>query len=290
MRVIKAKNFCDLYAQAMDHVYNHPEYECSPRGQKIRECTNVIMEIENPLDNLFKCPDKSATLFTGYLKKEMLLYLNGTNSVKQFAKASDFWNNISNPDGETINSAYGNLIFNPSLGDGRSQFDWAFDCLKNDKDSRQAFMRFNNTSHQFEGVKDLPCTFIMLFQIRDNKLNATITMRSNDIVLGLAYDVPSFTLFQYLMYLRLKEVYPDLELGTYTHLNHSLHVYERNFGIVEKRLKNGLVPNHFPMPSNWHVVKSIDVDDLLNEKLDYQLTMHFWEMPENKAFYDWILS
>lgn len=290
MRVIKAKNFCDLYAQAMDHVYNHPEYECAPHGQKIRECTNVIMEIENPLDNLFKCPDKSATLFTGYLKKEMLLYLNGTNSVKQFAKASDFWNNISNPDGETINSAYGNLIFNPSLGDGRSQFDWAFDCLKNDKDSRQAFMRFNNTSHQFEGVKDLPCTFIMLFQIRDNKLNATITMRSNDIVLGLAYDVPSFTLFQYLMYLRLKEVYPDLELGTYTHLSHSLHVYERNFGIVEKRLKNGLVPNHFPMPSNWHVVKSIDVDDLLNEKLDYQLTMHFWEMPENKAFYDWILS
>ena len=68
------------------------------------------------------------------------------------------------------------------LNDGRSQFDWAFDCLKNDKDSRQAFMRYNNTNHQFDKVKDLPCTFIQIFHIRNNKLDSTIMMRSNDIV------------------------------------------------------------------------------------------------------------
>jgi thymidylate synthase len=120
--------------------------------------------------------------------------------------------------------------------------------LKNDKDSRQAFMRFNNTSHQYEGVKDLPCTFVEIFHIRDNKLHATIEMRSNDIVKGLAHDVPSFTLFQHLMYLRLKEVYPELELGTYTHISHSLHIYEEDFELIKKRLDVGIEENSFPMP------------------------------------------
>src|SRR5574344_10803 len=291
MKYLHGKNFAELYTNVMDQIYLHPDYECAPRGQKIKECLNVMMEIENPLDNLFKCDDKRYTLFTGYLKKEMCLYLNGTNSVKEFAKASSFWNKIANPDGETINSAYGNLIFNPSLDDGRSQFDWAFDCLKSDKDSRQAFMRFNNTSHQYAGVKDLPCTFVFLFHIRDNKLNATVTMRSNDIVKGLAYDVPSFTLFQYLMYLKLKDVYPELQMGTYTHLSHSLHVYECDFELIEMRIKTGIISNHFPMPQDWHVIKSVDVDILLEQKLDNQMKLFDeWELPANKDFYEWILK
>ena len=193
----------------MDEVYNNFDYETAPRGQKIRECINVAMQIDDPYDNLFRFEDKSLTMPTKYTKKEMCLYLNATDSVDLFAKASPFWQKIANVDG-TVNSAYGNLIFNESLADGRSQFDWAFDCLKLDKDSRQSFMRFNNTSHQHEGVKDLPCTFVMLFHIRGGMLHATVEMRSNDIVKGLVHDEPSFVLFQHLMLLRLREVYPDL--------------------------------------------------------------------------------
>lgn len=151
-------------------------------------------------------------------------------------------------------------------------------------------MRFNNTSHQFDGVKDLPCTFVEIFHIRDNKLHATIEMRSNDIVKGLAHDVPSFTLFQYLLYLRLKEVYPMLELGTYTHISHSLHIYEEDFELIEKRLNVGIEANSFPMPKNWHVIKSDDIKLIKDERLDGQKIFRIWEMPENKDFYDWILS
>ena len=292
MKYLEGTTFAELYTKVMDQIYNHPDYESAPRGLKIKECLNVVMQLNNPLSNLFKCQkDKSLTLPTGYTKKEICLYLKGTNSVKEFCKASNFWDKIKNPDGETINSAYGNLIFNPSLEDGRSQFDWAFDCLRADKDSRQAFMRFNNTSHQFEGVKDLPCTYIESFHIRQNKLHATILMRSNDICKGLAHDVPSFTLFQYLIYLRLKEVYPELELGTYTHLSQSLHVYESDFELTKKRLEIGIEENGFPMPQNWQVIKSNDVDIVIEEKLDNQpQPFDNWEMPENTDFYNWILN
>ena len=291
MKYLEGNTFAELYAKAMEQVYCHPDYETAPRGQKIKECLNVVMQVNNPLSNLFKCSkDKSLTLPTRYTKKEICLYLNGTNKLADFCKASSFWDKIKNPDGVTVNSAYGNLIFNPSLADGRSQFDWAFDCLKNDKDSRQAFMRFNNTSHQYEGVKDLPCTFVEIFHIRGNKLHATIEMRSNDIVKGLAHDVPSFTLFQYLMYLRLKEVYPELELGTYTHISHSLHIYEEDFELIKKRLDVGIEGNAFPMPQNWHVIKSDDIKLVKDERLDGQKIFKLWEMSENSKFYEWILS
>lgn len=89
----------------------------------------------------------------------MALYLRATDSAVEFCKASKFWDGIKTPEGN-INSAYGNLVFNPALSDGRSQFDWAFDSLAADRDSRQAFMRYNGTQHQYAGNRDLPCTFV----------------------------------------------------------------------------------------------------------------------------------
>ena len=159
MRMIVGESFADVYDKAMDMLLNNYEYKTAPRGLDIHECLNVGLYIENPTLNLFKYEDKSLTLPTGYVKKEMCLYLLGSDDARDFSKASKFWDNIKTKQGK-INSAYGNLIFNKSLEDGRSQFDWAFDSLKNDKDSRQSFMRYNNTSHQYDGNKDVPCTFI----------------------------------------------------------------------------------------------------------------------------------
>lgn len=294
MIYIKSDTFADLYMKAMDAVYNHPEYECSPRGLKIKECTNAVLELTNPYSNLFKCSDKSLTMPTAYTKKEIALYLSATNSAETFSKATGFWSKIANDDG-TINSAYGNLVFNPSLADGRSQFDWAYDSLVADRDSRQAIMRFNNTSHQYNGVKDFPCTFVGVFHIRDNKLNFTISMRSNDIVKGLIHDLPSFTLFQHLMLLRLQTVYPMLEMGTYTHIDSSLHVYETEFDLVARRLATGLTENAFPMPNDWRCIKSHDIETIITEKIlnsrkGIKADRASLSLPSNEDFYNWLLS
>jgi len=34
----------------------------------------------------------------------------------------------------------------------------------------------------------------------------------------------------------LKETYPDLQRGTYTHIAHSAHIYERDIAKIEKAL------------------------------------------------------
>ena len=287
MRMIVGESFADVYGKAMDMLLNNYEYKTAPRGLDIHECLNVGLYIENPTLNLFKYEDKSLTLPTGYVKKEMCLYLLGSDDARDFSKASKFWDNIKTKQGK-INSAYGNLIFNKSLEDGRSQFDWAFDSLKNDKDSRQAFMRYNNTSHQYDGNKDVPCTFIQGFHIRNNKLHSTVEMRSNDIIKGTTYDIPSFILFQRLMLLRLREVYPDLEMGSMTHQAMSFHLYSTDFELVEKRLQSQIHSTSYPFPNDWRCIKSEDALRCFDIKVNKQNWLIDWQYPENKDFYEWL--
>ena len=287
MRMIIGESFADVYDKAMDMLLNNYEYKTAPRGLDIHECLNVGLYIENPTLNLFKYEDKSLTLPTGYVKKEMCLYLLGSDDARDFSKASKFWDNIKTKQGK-INSAYGNLIFNKSLEDGRSQFDWAFDSLKNDKDSRQSFMRYNNTSHQYDGNKDVPCTFIQGFHIRNNKLHSTVEMRSNDIIKGTTYDIPSFILFQRLMLLRLREVYPDLEMGSMTHQAMSFHLYSTDFELVEKRLQSQIHSTSYPFPNDWHCIKSEDALRCFDIKVNKQNWLIDWQYPENKDFYEWL--
>ena len=288
MRMIIGESFADVYDKAMDMLLNNYEYKTAPRGLDIHECLNVGLYIENPALNLFKYEDKSLTLPTGYVKKEMCLYLLGSDDARDFSKASKFWDNIKTKQGK-INSAYGNLIFNKSLEDGRSQFDWAFDSLKNDKDSRQSFMRYNNTSHQYDGNKDVPCTFIQGFHIRDSKLHTTVEMRSNDLIKGTTYDIPSFILFQRLMLLRLREVYPDLEMGSYTHFANSFHLYSTDFELVERRLNSQILENAYPFPNDWHCIKSEDALRCFDMKVNKQNWLfNDWQYPENKDFYEWL--
>ena len=287
MRMIVGESFADVYSKAMNMLLNNYEYKTAPRGLDIHECLNVGLYIENPTLNLFKYEDKSLTLPTGYVKKEMCLYLLGSDDARDFSKASKFWDNIKTKQGK-INSAYGNLIFNKSLEDGRSQFDWAFDSLKNDKDSRQSFMRYNNTSHQYDGNKDVPCTFIQGFHIRDNKLHTTVEMRSNDLIKGTTYDIPSFILFQRLMLLRLREVYPDLEMGSYTHFANSFHLYSTDFELVERRLNSQILENAYPFPNNWHCIKSEDALRCFDMKVNKQNWLFDWQYPSNKDFYEWL--
>lgn len=284
MRYVHGKTFAEAYKNLLIEVYNHYEYETAPRGMNIREILNCAVTIENPYSNLFK--NEVRDLPMKYLKKELALYLSGRNDAKGFGEASKFWNKIANEDG-TINSAYGNLIFKMDDTPGKiSQWQWAFYSLIQDKDSRQAVMHFNRPCHQYLGVKDFPCTLEMIFHIRDNKLNATTVMRSNDVIKGTTFDIPFFMLVQQMMLNALKKTYPDLEMGTYTHLAHSMHLYESDFELVGKMLEKDFVADEMPKIENaLHLLDdSIMIKDITNGWRPKKDT----EIIENSDFIHWL--
>lgn len=246
MKHYKSKTFAEGYKNLLDKLLNEPEYECSPRDQVIKEITNYHMEIEDPTSCMYTNSRRSSQF--KYIAAELVWYFSGSNDLDFIEKYAKFWGKIENGDG-TLNSAYGNLLFNPT---NHNQWQWAYNSLCKDKDSRQAILHFNTPEHQYYGNKDFVCTMYGIFQIRDNKLNFTISMRSNDVILGLPTDIAFFCLLQQQMLKLLQEgSYPGLELGTYTHIGNSVHVYERHFTMVEDMLDEEFIPRELEMgPTN----------------------------------------
>lgn len=227
-------SFAEAYEKPLKHLFDNPAYVTSPRNQKINEECNVVITIKNPHLNLFENEERSVP--SKYLANELILYFTGDNRAESFKKASTFWGIIANEDG-TVNSAYGHLLFKMrDAAGGMTQWEWAVNSLKKDKDSRQAIMHYNRPIHQFEVNKDFCCTMSNQFFIRNNKLNMTTYIRSNDIFFGWTFDCPFFMLLMQCMILELKDIYPDLEMGEYTHFAGSFHMYERNFEVLKKML------------------------------------------------------
>lgn len=232
----------EAYREVLRDVYNNPDYKAAPRGLPIREKVDYSFSILCPTSEPIKTADAERNkVIEDYTRKEVELYDSGTNKVADFANASKFWEKLANPDG-TINSAYGFLIWKyysctSHFSDrAMTPWEWAKESLESDKDTRQAVLRFNLPEHCWFGNKDFTCTMHGNWLIRDNKLNLTITMRSNDVVLGLVYDLPWFCSLMDKMLEELKDKYPDLQKGKYTHIAHSMHIYERDEEKVRKMI------------------------------------------------------
>jgi thymidylate synthase len=86
------------------------------------------------------------------------------------------------------------------------------------------------------------------FFIRSNKLYLTTYIRSNDCIKGITFDIPWFISLMYVMRNELLVIYPELELGSYTHFAGSLHIYERDFELVNNMLKNEFIHDSIKMP------------------------------------------
>jgi thymidylate synthase len=257
----------EAYLETLKDIYFHPDFKSSPRGLPCREKTDYTFRVEYPVNEPIRTHDADRNqVIADYTAKEVALYNSCTNLASDFGKASKFWEKLQNPDG-TVNSAYGYLIWKnkshgnqkfettPILDDEphhydyykrmRTPWEWAKKSLMDDKDTRQAILRFSLPEHQWVGNKDQTCTMHGNFLIRDDKLNLAVVMRSNDMVLGLVYDMPWFVSLIDRMVEELKPHYPRLTKGTYTHTVHSLHIYERNEEMVLKMLglENGQANN-----------------------------------------------
>jgi thymidylate synthase len=122
-------------------------------------------------------------------------------------------------DGRTVNSNYGYCI---KYKFDFNQWDEVVRELVTNPSSRRAVIHIKSP-YDNTNSKDVNCTVCLQFFIRDNKLYLTTYMRSNDLWMGFPYDVFQFTCMQIVMAIEL-----GLEIGTYTHIAGSLHLYERD--------------------------------------------------------------
>ena len=239
------QNFTEAYVDILKDVYNKPDFISSPRGMKVKEILGYQFKILNPLNRIPYIRGRELSIH--YMIAELLWYLSGNNSTDWISNYSTFWSKISD-DGKTANSAYGSRIFKHHSYQGQpidgdvdgglwTQWEYIKGELKNDPDSRRAVIHIRMPQDSKYAKLDVPCTLSLQFFVRNDKVHMITSMRSSDVILGLAYDVPAFTIFQELLALQLtSELGRPIGLGEYTHLSASIHVYERHFKMIEKIL------------------------------------------------------
>jgi len=247
--LVYGANFDDVYKEVLSNLMNQPQYECSPRGMKIRENIAVTLVLENPRARLLtpKARESNYSFAVG----EFLWYWNGKRDLKTMLYYNKRMKNFSD-DNETLNSAYGYRLLSKNFfagdsetGIGHTQWNTIVKTLCEDHESRRAVMTILspqdvNQAASSKGSKDVPCTLSLQFFIRDNALDLHVHMRSNDVIWGLTYDLFSFTMLQECMLLSLKEKdlrFSNLRLGRYYHTAGSLHIYDTHFEMAEKILK-----------------------------------------------------
>lgn len=244
----------EAYLGTLADVLDNPDYVCAPRGLPIREKLDYQFRVTNPEAVSIVTHDQERNvIIANYTAKELELYNSCSNRVEDYARASKFWNKIVNPDGKTINSAYGSLIWHdkscgntvfeaivepgkPLTEYSHTPWEWVVGSLLRDKDTRQAVLRFSRPDHMWFGNKDQVCTMHANFLIRNDKLHMSTVMRSNDLMLGLVYDASFFVSLIDELRLELLDKYPLLQKGEWTHMVHSMHLYERDIPAILKML------------------------------------------------------
>lgn len=211
------------------------EQQTSRDGDVHSEIINATTVIEDPTRSLVNSGVRKLT--TRYAIGEMLWYMSGNSKLSEIQKYTKNWDRMSD-DGVFVNSNYGWCIQEKY---GFNQWEHIKELLKKDPNTRQAVLHIKTADRK--PSKDVNCTVCLQFFIRDNKLYLTTYMRSNDLWMGFPYDVFQFMNMQVLMSMEL-----GIELGTYTHIAGSLHLYERDYqkarqnGNTEALLQPGLQP------------------------------------------------
>ena len=158
-----------------------------------------------------------------YAKAEWEWYLSGDKNVKKlgeiYGKVPPIWERMADVNGD-VNSNYG------YQWKRNGQLDYVIDKLKNHKHTRHAAISIYDCKEHDQFENDTPCTYAVQFTNVENRLNMCVTMRSNDLWYGFCNDQYQFSK---LLELVCKET--GLDMGTYFHFAHNLHIYSDKLGL-----------------------------------------------------------
>jgi thymidylate synthase len=211
--------FCNAN-QAFEYFYK----EINKSGVKFADTKaffNVGFTILNPtVRNII---DTKRKWNEDYAEAEWQWYLSGDRNTAKlgelYGKVPEIWKRMADNQGN-VNSNYGwQWKRNDQIGE-------VINILKNYRETRQACISIYDGKEIDKYTYDTPCTYAMQFTILDNRLHMCVTMRSNDLWYGFCNDQYQFSKLQELI---AKEI--NMDMGTYYHFAHNLHIYSDKLGL-----------------------------------------------------------
>lgn len=217
------------------NLYNSGEFVRDEGGQTHINCVELIgaQFIANE-DIIF------GKINQDYINREISWYESQSLNVNDIpGDIPKIWQRVATDEG-FINSNYGWCIWSP---DNYNQYDNVLQELSSNQTSRRGQMIYTRPDmwidFNYNGKSDFICTTAAQYFIRHNKLVAYVTMRSNDAWAGYRNDLAWHKYVQHKLYDDLRKTYPTLEKGDIIWNAGSLHIYERQFYLLEHYSKTG---------------------------------------------------
>ncbi len=175
------------------------------------------------------------TVNNDYLSREIEWYKSMSRNVHDIPGGPPKeWVRCADSKG-MINSNYGWMIWSE---ENHKQYEHVKQELMTNPDSRRAVMVYTRPNiwneYNIDGMSDFVCTNTVQYFIRDKKLVALVQMRSNDIWAGYRNDVGWQN---YVHKMLAKDL--NVKVGFMIWYAGSLHMYERNFYLIDHFTKTG---------------------------------------------------
>lgn len=225
MKTFKGDNLSLIYYEMLEDGYYSPYQFTESRVGQMKDLGPTYFEIT---DDDFRFPFLNKRAINPFFAlAEFSWIITGSNEVsplKFFIESYDAYSD----DGKTLNGAYGYRLRNFF---GLDQIENAIECLKKDPDSRRIVLNMWSADDLTAVSKDFPCNISVILKIRDGKLDLTVLNRSNDLFLGVPYNVFVFYLLQVYIAKRV-----ECGIGVQRHFTNCLHIYKRDMDKIAEVL------------------------------------------------------
>lgn len=224
MHLFTGNNLNDIYLNSLQSCLELCSTASSSRCGEVYDFGPAYFEFPNPHDQLLTLRNRGYNPYFAIIEAAWIIH--GSNQLAPLEKAISNYSKYSD-DGKTLNGAYG---FRMRRHFGQDQLNQAIIALKEKPNTRRAVITLyapgdlTNTSS-----KDIPCNTTVYIKIREDKLDLTVLNRSNDLFLGIPYNVFAFNCLQKYIAHQL-----NLKPGTQRHFTDSLHLYRENIETVTR--------------------------------------------------------
>lgn len=153
--------------------------------------------------------------FNGLYQEQMGLYQEKVLSNNDFAKK---YGDLGNVYGKQWRSWEG------ANGKTYDQIAWVINEIKHNPSSRRLLVNAWAVDSVYEGLMQLPpCHFCFQFYVLEGKLSCMFNMRSNDVFLGLPFNIASYALLTHLIAHEC-----GLEVGDLIYTGADVHIYSNH--------------------------------------------------------------
>lgn len=220
------------YCKAVDALI-HDGAPVVSRGRAVHEALHTVLRLENPRQRVMTVRGRRANPF--FQMAETVWILAGRADaqwITTFNRQLSQFLDVGVPRPGFFHGAYGERLrrwghiskLETTGAQETDQLKAIIDQLRRDPGSRRAVAVLHNPTYDnpWMDTADRPCNIALSVQQRDGKLHLAVFNRSNDLTLGLSYtNIVQFTTIQEFLAAAL-----GLDVGTYTHVSSSLHVYD----------------------------------------------------------------